>query len=361
MYVLLGIDTVVRIAAALLILFVLVPALAYRRPRELDRMEWFWWCFAAGCVLLTLFGQLATLVNIAAAPTLFVALAAFIVIVRARTRQTTPVAIIRNGVRAVVLSVLNILEGRVNLARRMRRVARHSRRFFARTFATNSARFAAGGWATVGVLAAIPRFYRPFATANLGFSDTYVHLYLMRLLEEGRQVDPAWGPYPRGMHFLLLAIEQLTNVDAILLMNFFGAAAGVLIVLAVADTARRLTKSLAAGLLAGAIFATMIGGAHQYFLFGGSIATMDPIEGHSFVGMPFGAIPPTNGEFDVLLTVFQRQTATLPQELALVLLLPAIWFLLRSLRERSRWTLSGFLFSTAAIAAIHPGVVVPLV
>ena len=77
-------------------------------------------------------------------------------------------------------------------------------------------------------LAAAVRFYRPFITANLGFSDTYVHLYLMRLLEQGRQVDPAWGPYPRGMHFLLAAIRELTNVDVILLMNFFGPVAGVL-------------------------------------------------------------------------------------------------------------------------------------
>jgi hypothetical protein len=39
MYALLGIDTVLRITAALLFLFAVVPALARRRPAELDRMD----------------------------------------------------------------------------------------------------------------------------------------------------------------------------------------------------------------------------------------------------------------------------------------------------------------------------------
>ena len=42
MYTLLGIDAVLRITAALLFVSVAVPALARRRPAELDRMEWFW-------------------------------------------------------------------------------------------------------------------------------------------------------------------------------------------------------------------------------------------------------------------------------------------------------------------------------
>ena len=49
MYALLGIDTVLRITAALLFRFVAVPALARSRPAELERLEWFWWC-AAACI-----------------------------------------------------------------------------------------------------------------------------------------------------------------------------------------------------------------------------------------------------------------------------------------------------------------------
>ncbi|HEX2060586.1 MAG TPA: hypothetical protein VHK90_07585, partial [Thermoanaerobaculia bacterium] len=215
-----------------------------------------------------------------------------------------------------------------------------------------------GATLVVAVAAAL-RLYRPFATANLGFSDTYVHLYLIRLLEQGRQVDPAWGPYPRGMHFLLYAIHELTNVDAILLMNFFGPIVGVLMTLAVFDTARRLGGRLSAGIVAGLLFATMVGGASQYFLFGGSMATDRVEDAQEFVAMSYRDIPPTSAEFDVLLTVFQRQTATLPQELALVFLFPAVMFLFGT--PPSRWHLTGYLFCTSAIAATHPGVAVPLV
>jgi hypothetical protein len=128
--------------------------------------------------------------------------------------------------------------------------------------------------------------------------------------------------------------------------------------LAVADTARRLTGRLAAGVVAGLIFGTMVGGASQYFLLGGSMATDQAHLAREFVQMPYRDIPETTAEYDVLLTVFQRQTATLPQELAIVFLFPAVMFLFRG---RSWWDFTGYLFCTSAIAAIHPGVAVPLI
>lgn len=355
MYALLGIDTVLRITAALLFLCVAVPALARRRPAELDRMEWFWWCGAAAVTALTIAGQLLTLLNVFSGATLLILIGALIVVVRARMSGRTPAAVLRDWYRALVLVSLHTLEGRINLRRRLRRALRRRREALAR--AGTRSRVQVAAWCALIAVAAAFRLYRPFATANLGFSDTYVHLYLVRLLEQGRQVDPAWGPYPRGMHFLLMAIRELTNVDPILLMNFFGAVVGVLMTLAVADAARRLSKSLAAGIIAGALFATMIGGGSQYFLLGGSIATNRAEEGRAFVRLPYDAVPETKGEFDVLLTVFQRQTATLPQELAIVFLFPAAMFLM----HRSRWHLAGYFFCTTAISAVHPGVAVPLV
>lgn len=350
MYTLLGIDAVLRITAALVVLFIVVPRLARRRPAELDRLEWFWWCFAAGVTLLTLAGQLLTLLNIYSSLTLVLAIAALVLAVRARVTGRSPAAQLRDLYRHVVLSALNVIEGRVNVRRRMRRALRRMRSRFAFSWQI-------AAWVSLVALAAAIRISRPFATANLGFSDTYVHLYLIRLLEQGRQVDPAWGPYPRGMHFLLMAIRDLTNVDPILLLNFFGPIAGVLMTLAVADAARRLSRNLIAGLVAGLLFATMIGGASQYFLLGGSTATDNVSEARAFERMTYADLPETTAEFDVLQTVFQRQTATLPQELAIVLLFPAVMFLLK----RSRWHLSGFFFCTAAISATHPGVAIPLV
>lgn len=356
MYTLLGIDAVLRITAALLFLFVAVPRMARRRPEELDCLQWFWWCLAAGITLLTLAGQLLTLLNLFNAVTLLLAIAALVLAVRARHTGRPVTAILHDAYRAIVLLSLSTLEGRVHLRRRLRRVLRRLRASLPHTFGPS--RWIVAGWAALLLVAAAVRLYRPFVTANLGYSDTYVHLYLVRLLEQGRQVDPAWGPYPRGMHFLLYAIHELTNVDAILLMNFFGPIAGILMTLAVADTARRLSGHFAAGLVAGLLFATMVGGGAQYFLFGGTIATERVDDARAFVQMPYGALAGSRAEFDVLLTVFQRQTATLPQEVAIVLLFPAAMFLLQG---RSWWHWTGYFFCTSAIAATHPGVAVPLV
>lgn len=355
MYILYGIDAVLRITAALLLLFAGVPALARRRPAELDRMQWFWWCFAAGLTLLTITGQVLTVLNVFNTATLLLAIAVLVLMVRSRVTGRAMTTILHDLYRGVVLFTLNVLEGRINVRRRIRRAIRRLTR--ADPERRRFSPVVLGTTLVVAVAAAL-RLYRPFVTANLGFSDTYVHLYLFRLLEQGKQVDPAWGPYPRGMHFLLYAIHELTNVDAILLMNFFGPIVGVLMTLAVFDTARRLTGRLTAGIVAGLLFATMVGGASQYFLFGGSMATDRVQDAREFVAMHYRDIPPTSAEFDVLLTVFQRQTATLPQELAIVFLFPAVMFLFRG---NTRWHLTGYLFCTSAIAATHPGVAVPLV
>src|ERR1051326_6206446 len=228
---------------------------------------------------------------------------------------------------------LRLLDHRISIRKRAKRALR--RRSF--HLSTHSSVLL-----IVIAVAAAFRFYRPFATANLGFSDTYVHLYLMRLLDAGKQIDPAWGPYPRGMHFLLLAIQRLTNADEILLMNFFGAFSGVLMTLAASYAAKRVTRSNVAALVAGLVFATMIGGAHQYFALGGSVSTDNREEGKAALSKPY-ADRAGAGEFDVLLSAFERQTSTLSQELALAFLFPAALFLLDWLRERDRFHLAGFI------------------
>ncbi|HKR66719.1 MAG TPA: hypothetical protein VJZ00_23530 [Thermoanaerobaculia bacterium] len=358
MYWLYGIDTVLRITAATVFLFVCVPALAWPRPESFTRLDWFFWNLGVGLTLLTLAGQLFTLFNIASALTYIVLFAAVIVVCRARRANAPPLRWIRDAYRETVLFALHVLDGRANLRRRS---VDALRRFTQNARATLHAhQRGALAWSAIVLAAALTRFYRPFATANLGFSDTYVHLYLMRLLDAGRQVDPAWGPYPRGMHFLLLPIERLTNVEPILLMNFFGAFSGVLLTLSAAYAAQRITRRTSAALIAGLIFATMIGGARQYFALGGSVSSRSASEARALLGQPYEALA-NAGEFDVMLTAFQRQTSTLPQELAIVLLLPAALFLLDWLRTRDAWRLAGFMGCTSAIAAIHSGVVVALV
>jgi len=362
MYWLLGIDTVLRITAAIVFLFVVVPWLAWRRPASFGRLEWFWWCFGAGLAALTLIGQLLTLFNIASTAMYLLLIAALILALRARRNGTTAFDLIRRMYRTLVLSSLNVLEGRVSVRRRAKRALRRLRVRAETRLAPPRVRWILGGWIAIVAAAAVTRLYRPFATANLGFSDTYGHLYLMRLLDAGRQVDPKWGPYPHGMHFLLLPIERLTNVDPVLLMNFFGAFSGILITLAVADTARRFSNGMTGAVVAGLSFATMIGGATQYFLLGGSVATDNPLVAKEALSRSYAGLA-NAGEFDVLLTVFQRQCSTLPQELATVLLFPAALFLFDWLRRNDDrgYRLAGFVLCAVAIAATHSGVVVPLV
>ncbi|HEV7767599.1 MAG TPA: hypothetical protein VGQ76_21540 [Thermoanaerobaculia bacterium] len=390
MYTLFAIDTVLRISAALVLLFIVVPALAWPRPASFSRTEWFWWNLGAGITILTLAGQLFTLLNIAGPLSYLALFLTIIVLGRARAAGVRPLHWIAESYRATVLFALHVLDGRGGLRERFSNFRRDLTRRISATLSRHRGAFAA--LAITGVAAAIVRFYRPFATANLGFSDTYAHLYLMRLLDEGRQLDPQWGPYPHGMHFLLLAIQRLTNVDPILLMNFFGAFVGVLIALAVADTARRVTRSNTAALAAGVLFATMIGGASQYFTLGGSVAVRTPEEARFLLGQSYAELS-NAGEFDVLFTAFQRQTTTLPQELAIVLLFPAVLFFIDWLRVRhpersegpgragrdahasspthpgpsltlgmtARWRLAGFALCTAAIASVHSGVLMPLI
>jgi hypothetical protein len=379
MYTLYALDTVLRISAALAVLFIVVPALAWPRPAPLSRTEWFWWNLGAGITLLTLAGQFFTLLNIAGTASYLVLFATIVIVGRSRAAGVRPLRWLADSYRKMVLFALHVLDGRGALRERFATFTRGRMRLIRETLARH--RFAFAALAITGIVAAILRLYRPFATANLGFSDTYGHLYLMRLLDEGKQIDPSWGPYPRGMHFLLLAIERLTNADAILLMNFFGAVTGVLIALSVADTARRASRSNIAAIVAGVLFATMIGGARQYFALGGSVAAKSRGDASAMLDATYRELETRAGEFDVLLTAFQRQTTTLPQELAIVLLFPAVLFFVdwlrstphppsapsplhggeKDVRGGAPWRIAGFVFCTAAIAAVHSGVLVPLI
>ncbi|HEY3053163.1 MAG TPA: hypothetical protein VGK04_07215 [Thermoanaerobaculia bacterium] len=356
-----SIDAVIRIAFAMAFLFIIVPALARPRRKTETFLEGFFWNFAIGIALITLVGQLFSLANLFSFLTLLMSAALVILLGQAIDRGQAPWSLVRRSSENAFLALLNIFDGRVNVRRRVRRAYRRAIATLRQKTEPRLVRLQIAGWTALTVIAAALRFYRPLASANLGFSDTYVHLYLVKLLEDGRQVDPAWGPYPRGMHFLLMAIHELTNVDEILLMNFFGAFVGVLITLAVADTTRRLSKSLVAGLLAGFFFATLVGGPGQYFVLRGAFATNDSSLAATLRALPYRQLTREAGEFDLALTAFQRQTSTLPQELAIVLLFPAAMFLLEFFRKRDPWHLLGFAGCTAAIAAVHSGVVVPLV
>ena len=360
MYRLYAIDAVVRIVMAVAFLFIAVPWLAKQGTHGVPFLTRFFWNLGAGITLITLTGHLLSLGNLFSPVTLLLGIAIVILTGRARRRGMSPWSLAKRLAEDAFLAVLNIVERRVSVRRRVRRAYRHSVASIRAKLEPPLARLHLMGWTVLILVAGIFRLYRPFASANLGFSDTYGHLYLLKLLGEGRQVDPQFGPYPRGLHFLLMAIGQLTNVDEILLMNFFGAIAGVLIALAVAETARRLSGSVVAGLLAGLLFATYLGGPTQFFVLGGLFETDDRALASMLSTRSYPELSAAAGEFDVALTGFHRQTSTLPQELAIALLFPAAMFLFDYLRRRDRWHLLGYGACTAAIAAVHSGVLLPL-
>jgi len=361
MYWLLSIDAVLRIVGAMMFFFVLVPALASPSRPAAPFLERFFWNLGAGITLLTLAGQLVTLANLFSFVTLILGAGLVILIGQARHRGVSPGLLVRRTAETAFLAVLNVFDRRVNVLRRLRRVWRRRGARLRESTRDLAVRIRIAAWTLLLVVAAAFRLYRPFASANLGYSDTYGHFYLLDLLEEGRQVDPRWGPYPVGMHFVLLAIQNLTNVDPILLVNFFGAVVGVLITLSVALAAVRVSRSTTAGLVAGFVFATLIGGPGQYFLLGGSFAAgRDPAVAQARSTVSYGELAASPMEFDLTLRAFQRQTSTLPQELAIALLFPAGLFLIDFLRTRERWKLLGFGSCTAAIAAVHSGVLIPL-
>ena len=361
MYWLMSIDAIVRIAAAMAFLFVAVPAMAWPARPDAPWLQRLFWNLGVGIAVLTLAGQILTLLNLFTAITLLAVIAMVILLGRAIYFAVPPWSFFRRTMENAFLALLNIFDGRINVPRRIRRWYRRTAASLREKTASREARLRIAGWSALIAIAAGFRLYRPLVSANLGYSDTYVHLYLLKLLEEGRQVDPEWGPYPRGMHFLLTAIHQLTNVDQILLMNYFGVFAGVLITLAVAETARTISGNIVSGLVAGVLFATLVGGPSQYFILGGAFAGTDPSAATNFARTSYQSLTRTAGEFDLALTAFQRQTSTLSQELAIALLFPAAVFLLIYFLRRNRWHLAGFAGCTTTIAAVHSGVVVPLI
>src|SRR5688500_17694981 len=95
MYWLMSIDAIVRIGLGIVILFVAVPALVQRPRPEVTVMERFFWNFGVGIILITLVGQLLTLLNLFSLAILTLAILVLILAGRARERGVALMALIR--------------------------------------------------------------------------------------------------------------------------------------------------------------------------------------------------------------------------------------------------------------------------
>lgn len=364
-YLLSSLDAIVRILIGFAVFFVFVPRWIFPAHADKGILERLWWNLGVGITALVLIGQFLTLFKLYSILTLALCLGLAVLVSQAIRKRTPVFALVNAAYTRLIVTAFHILDGKINLPRRFRRWIRSTQRYVTETFSDRSTRLRMIAWTLLTIIAAGFRFYRPLLDLDLGLSDAYVHLYWLKLLEIDQQVDPAWGPYPRGLHFVLLAIRTLTNVDDALLVNFFGAFVGVLMVLSVADVAGRISRSARGGWLAGFVFATMVGGAGQYWVIGGSYDSASlPAESlvFNFFGHRILYLPETiaHSQFDLMFGSFLRQTVTLPQELAVVLLFPTGLFLLDYFRRHDRWYLYGYAGGAAAIAATHPGVGLPL-
>ncbi|HKS21447.1 MAG TPA: hypothetical protein VJZ76_01515, partial [Thermoanaerobaculia bacterium] len=126
-YALLSIDSVLRIALAMTLLFVVVPRLAWPRTPAENRLERFWWDFGVGLTLLTIAGQLLTLMKLYALPTLLLLCGAVILFGRAAYHHRRPLELLSAAQKWIVMAAINLLERRVNVRRRLRRAMRRLR------------------------------------------------------------------------------------------------------------------------------------------------------------------------------------------------------------------------------------------
>src|ERR1043165_9811285 len=127
MYALLSIDSVLRIALAMTLLFVVVPRLAWPRTPAANHLERFWWDFGVGLTLLTIAGQLLTLMKLYALPTLLLLCGAVILFGRAAYHHRRPLELLNAAQKWTVMAAINVLERRVNVRRRLRRAMRRLR------------------------------------------------------------------------------------------------------------------------------------------------------------------------------------------------------------------------------------------
>ncbi|MGE5483744.1 MAG: hypothetical protein ACM3X4_01860 [Ignavibacteriales bacterium] len=129
------------------------------------------------------------------------------------------------------------------------------------------------------------RMHHAITKAYYSCSDAYVHLAWSKYLSSGELYRD--GIYPHGMHAVLSLLDRMAFVDPYWVFRYAGAMVGVLIVLAVFYAVYRFTSDLPAAAVAS-------------FVYG--------IE----CGLPASA---------------WRQTAALPQEFAMLFLLPGLVFL----------------------------------
>lgn len=154
--------------------------------------------------------------------------------------------------------------------------------------------------------AAALRFYDVFRSLVFGYSDSYSHLLWMKLLEAGTLYPAGLHQYyPKGFHAFLAVLHVFSGLEETVVVRLAGPLVGVLLVLVAYFAARRLTRNREAALIAMFVFGTFIQG-------------IPFLDGY----LTDGVLKFSYGYSTVW---FTRQAAPLPEEFALVFLLPSFF------------------------------------
>ena len=166
----------------------------------------------------------------------------------------------------------------------------------------------------VFIYAAYLRLYDPVTHYSFGFFDPYVHIVWLKELNAGNLFYD--GVYPRGYHAFLSALGTFTSLDPAILIRFIGGVTGAL-----------LTPAL------------------FFFLLQCRLPWSSALIGSTLMAIctPFH-----------LADLIQRQTASLPEEFAMLFTLISLSFAIRYLRYghvRDRWI---FLAGGFVVWNAHP-------
>jgi hypothetical protein len=120
-----------------------------------------------------------------------------------------------------------------------------------------------GAFVALLVYAVSLRWQALVANLSFNFPDVYVHLLWLKQLRLNEIIDPSWGPYPRGMHSVLLVLSDLTNVDDMYVIGIFGVMISIGLVAVSFYAVYSLTFNYPSALLAAFVFAILTGGPSQ--------------------------------------------------------------------------------------------------
>lgn len=160
--------------------------------------------------------------------------------------------------------------------------------------------------------AAYIRFNHSIKHAAYSHIDVYLHAIWVKYLGTNQIYHD--GVYPHGLHAVVSALEKITFIDPYWVLRFFGAIAGILMVLGVYYLALRITQSYFASLVSVVIY--------------GTINTSFP-------------------------NLIYRQTAALSQEFGAVFILPGLYFLFLYLKTDKRRFLFLYLEALACSLLVH--------